>query len=74
MKYPVNIIQSWGAFRSLHAGLHSDDHVIVPNEGMVCSSTNITKHYKIQCDQKVSVHLIITIQKAGAQRLFDHPV
>ena len=28
----------------------------------------------IQSDQKVSVHLMITIQKAGAQRLFDHPV
>ena len=25
-------------------------------------------------DQKVSVHLMITIQKAGAQMLFDHPV
>jgi len=29
---------------------------------------------KIQSNQKVSVHLMITIQKAGAQRLFDHPV
>jgi hypothetical protein len=28
----------------------------------------------IQGDQKVSVHLMITIQKAGVQRLFDHPV
>jgi len=28
----------------------------------------------IQDDQKVSVHLMITIQKSGAQRLFDHPV
>jgi len=27
-----------------------------------------------QGDQKVSVHLMITIQKSGAQRLFDHPV
>jgi hypothetical protein len=25
-------------------------------------------------DQKFSVHLMITVQKAGAQRLFDHPV
>ena len=25
-------------------------------------------------DQKVSVHLLITIQKSGAQRLFDHSV
>jgi len=25
-------------------------------------------------DQKISLHLMITIQKAGAQRLFDHPV
>ena len=31
-----------------------------------------TKH--IQGNQKVSVHLIITIQSSGAQRLFDHPV
>jgi len=29
---------------------------------------------KIQGDQKVSVDLMITIQKAAAQRLFDHPV
>jgi len=28
----------------------------------------------LQGDQKVSVHLMITIQKAGAQRLFDHAV
>jgi len=28
----------------------------------------------IQGDQEVSVHLMITIQKSGAQRLFDHPV
>jgi len=28
----------------------------------------------IQGDQKVSFHLMIAIQKAGAQRLFDHPV
>jgi len=28
----------------------------------------------MQGDQKVSVHLMITIQKAGAQRLFDHRV
>ena len=29
---------------------------------------------KVQGDQKVSVHLMITIQKSGAQRIFDHPV
>jgi len=28
----------------------------------------------IQGDQKVSVHLMITIQPSGAERLFDHPV
>ena len=28
----------------------------------------------IQGDQKVSVHLMITIQKSGAQTYFDHPV
>jgi hypothetical protein len=28
----------------------------------------------IQGDQKVSVHLMITVQSSGAQRLFDHPV
>jgi len=28
----------------------------------------------IQADQKVSVHLMITIQSSGAQRLFDYPV
>jgi len=30
--------------------------------------------WQIQGDQKVSVHLIITVQKSGAQGLFDHPV
>ena len=29
---------------------------------------------KLQGDQKVSVHLTITVQSSGAQRLFDHPV
>jgi hypothetical protein len=29
---------------------------------------------KIQGDQKVSVHLMITVQSSGAQRLFDHHV
>jgi len=29
---------------------------------------------QIQSDQKVSVHLMITIQKSGAERVFDHPV
>ena len=28
----------------------------------------------IQGDRKVSVHLLITIQKSGAQSLFDHPI
>jgi len=28
----------------------------------------------MQGDQKVSVHLTITVQSSGAQRLFDHPV
>ena len=28
----------------------------------------------IQGDQKVSVYLMITIKKSGAQRLFDHSV
>ena len=28
----------------------------------------------IQGDQEVSVHLMITIKKSGAQRLFGHPV
>ena len=37
---------------------------------------NSMPHYLVilQGDQKVSVHLMITIQKAGAQRLSDHPV
>ena len=33
-----------------------------------------TTHAVIQSDQKVSVHLIITVQSSGVQRLFDHPV
>ena len=32
------------------------------------------KIFVLQDHQKVSVHLMITIQKAGAQRRFDHPV
>ena len=36
--------------------------------------TLIVSVLKIQGDQKVSVDLMITIQKAAAQRLFDHPV
>jgi hypothetical protein len=39
---------------------------------IVIYSVNNTTY--IQGDQKVSVHLMITIQNAGAQRLFDHPV
>jgi hypothetical protein len=31
-------------------------------------------YYFVQGDQKVSVHLMVTIQKSGAQRPFDHPV
>jgi hypothetical protein len=37
----------------------------------------ISRHYQliiIQGDQKVFVHMMITIQSSGAQRLFDHPV
>jgi hypothetical protein len=34
---------------------------------------NIT-HPLVQGDQKVSVHLIITILMSDAQILFDHPV
>jgi len=30
--------------------------------------------YIIKSDQKVSAHLMITIQSSGAHRLFDHPV
>jgi hypothetical protein len=30
--------------------------------------------FKQQGDQKSSVHLTITVQSSGAQRLFDHPV
>jgi len=29
---------------------------------------------QVQCDQKVSVLLTITVHGTGAQRLFDHPV
>jgi hypothetical protein len=31
-------------------------------------------HGVIRDDQKVSVHLTITLQSSGAERLFDHPV
>jgi hypothetical protein len=35
---------------------------------------NLWNNMHIQSDQKVSVHLMITIQQVGAQRIFDHPV
>jgi len=38
----------------------------------VCHSIN--NCCNIQGDQKVSVQLMITIQKSGAHRLFDRPV
>jgi hypothetical protein len=37
-------------------------------------SVNSKRLHVIQGDQKVSVHLKITGQKSGEQRLFDHPV
>ena len=48
---------------SLRSFLHSPvtSHLLGPN-------------IYIQGDQKVSVHLMITIQSSGALRLFDHPV
>jgi len=33
-----------------------------------------TQHNYTQGDQKVFMHLMITIQLSGAQKLFDHPV
>jgi hypothetical protein len=43
----------------------------------VMKPTNVYKHLRVliitQGDQKVSVHLMITIQKSCAQRCFDHP-
>jgi hypothetical protein len=36
--------------------------------------TATTNLLEIQSNQKVSVHLMITIQSSGAQRLFDHSV
>jgi hypothetical protein len=33
-----------------------------------------TQNNNTQCDQKVFMHLVITIKLSGAQRLFDHPV
>ena len=33
-----------------------------------------TINIQIEGDQKVSMHLMITMQSSGAQRLCDHPV
>jgi len=38
------------------------------------AETVATRWLILQGDQKVSVHLMNTIQKSGAQRLFDHSV
>ena len=35
---------------------------------------NLFSNRNTQGDQKVSVHVMIIIQKPGAQRPFDHPV
>ena len=40
---------------------------------MTLESVNVFSEI-IQSDQKVSVHLTITVYSCGAQRLFDHPV
>jgi hypothetical protein len=38
------------------------------------SSQPVLQNVKVQGDQKVSVHLMITITIQDAQRLFDHPI
>jgi len=40
----------------------------------LCNVRSQNVSFLIQSDQKASVHLMITIQIAGAQRLFDHHV
>lgn len=35
---------------------------------------NLFSNRNTQSDQNVSLHVMITIQKPGAQRTFDHPV
>ena len=49
----------------VHTICHKSDMLIIFRELL-----NINK----QGGQKVSVHLTITVQSSGAQRLFDHPV
>ena len=44
-----------------------------PTNAPSCSGVP-SKEMDVQSDQKVSVHLIITIQESGAQRLFDQLV
>ena len=52
------------SLRTIYAGIHRE------LGRAVLSQNNISF---LQGDHKVSVHLMITIQKAGAQRPFDHP-
>ena len=50
--------------------MHTHTHTHTRTHTHTHTHTNLY----IQSDQKVSVHLMITIQKSGVQRLFDHPV
>jgi len=47
-----------------------------PGENIYKSNTKNMNHITtiIQGDQKVSVHLMLTILSSGVQRIFDHPV
>jgi hypothetical protein len=46
--------------------------IIVSTRCKRCNKENFQS--VLQGDQKVSVHLTITVQSSGAPRLFDHPV
>ena len=47
------------------------DWLTLPLSGAFCS---VHMNWYIQSDQKVSVHVTITVHSTGAQRIFDHPV
>jgi len=64
----------WG--ETVHKRIQKAQNTQSRKQNIQNKETNIKRIKKknIQGDQKVSVHLMITIKSSGAQRLFDHPV
>jgi len=53
---------------------HSLEKLHGHNQGYTHIELNYINNMYLQGEQKVSVHLTITVQSSGEQRLFDHSV